>query len=79
MSEGKLSIFYVIATILVLLSLSMIVNGTTAPGSFDGVSQSVSSTVAGLLLNGEHHVGHVGDTLYDIYCFDHNEYFGLRS
>ncbi len=75
MSDGKLSIFYVIATILVLLSLSLIANGTVSADTFNGAQQSASSLLAGFLLRDGHHAG---GTLYDVFCYDHNAYFGLR-
>ena len=76
MSEGKMSVFYVIATILVLLSLSLFVNGSVSADSFDGARQSVSSMLAGFLLPGGDR--NASGTLYDIFCYNHNEYFGLR-
>lgn len=76
MAEGKMSAFYVIATVLVLLSMSMFANGSISAESFEGVRQSASSMLADILLRGEGHL--TTGTLYDMFCYDHNEYFGLR-
>jgi hypothetical protein len=76
MAEGKLSAFYVIATVLVLLSMSMFVNGSVSADSFDNARQSASSMLADVLLHGDTHKA--TGTLYDIFCYGHNEYFGLR-
>ena len=76
MAEGKMSAFYVIATVLVLLSLSMFVNGSVSTAAYDGARQSVSSTLADFLLHDGAHQS--TGTLYDIFCYDHNAYFGLR-
>lgn len=76
MAEGKMSAFYVIATVLVLLSVSMFVNGSVSEASFDNARQSASSMLADVLLHGDTHKA--TGTLYDIFCYDHNEYFGLR-
>jgi hypothetical protein len=76
MAEGKMSAFYVIATVLVLLSMSMFINGSVSADSFDGARQSASSMLADILIRGDSH--QATGTLYDIFCYDHNEYFGLR-
>ena len=76
MAEGKMSAFYVIATVLVLLSVSMFVNGSVSAATYDGARQSASSLLADFLLHGDTHKA--TGTLYDIFCYDHNEYFGLR-
>jgi hypothetical protein len=76
MAEGKTSAFYIIATVLVLLSLSMFINGSISADTYDGARQSASSTLAGILLHGDTH--QATGTLYDIFCYDHNAYFGLR-
>lgn len=82
MAKGNMSAFHIIATILVLLSLSMFVNSLfvndgASITSFDNARQSVSLTLGNVLLHGESHG--VSGTLYDMFCYDHNEYFGLRS
>jgi hypothetical protein len=77
MAEGKMSAFYVIATVLVLLSMSMFINGSVSADSFDGARQTASSTLAGILLHDNSNTA--TGTLYDMFCYDHNEYFGLRS
>jgi hypothetical protein len=76
MAEGKMSAFYVIATVLVMLSVSMFVNSSFSADSFDGAQQSASSMLADVLLHGD--TQKATGTLYDIFCYDHNEYFGLR-
>jgi hypothetical protein len=76
MAEGKMSAFYVIATVLVLLSVSMFVNGSVSAQSYDSARQSASSMLADVLLHGD--TNKATGTLYDIFCYDHNEYFGLR-
>jgi len=75
MSEGKMSVFYVVATVLVLLSISMVANGTVSADSFHSASQSASSFLAGFLLPGSHQGS---GTLYDMFCYQHNQLFGLR-
>jgi hypothetical protein len=75
MTEGKMSLFYVIATICVLLSFSLIMNGTVSADSFDNGLQAASSVLSGVLLHDEHNIG---GTLYDVYCYHHNVYFGVR-
>ncbi len=75
MSEGKMSVFYVIATVLVLLSISLVANGGASVDTYQGVSQSASSFLAGFLLPGSHHGS---GTLFDMFCYDHNQLFGLR-
>jgi hypothetical protein len=76
MAEGKMSAFYVIATVLIMLSMSIFINGSVSADSFDGARQSASSALADVLLHGDTHKA--TGTLYDIFCYDHNEYFGLR-
>ena len=76
MSEGKMSVFYIVATIMLLLSLSLFMNGNVSAASYDSARSSVSTGLAAILLPGEHHMG---DTLYDVFCYTHNQYFGLRS
>jgi hypothetical protein len=75
MTEGKMSLFYVVATICVLLSLSLIMNGTVSAESFDNGRQAASGVLSGILLHEERNIG---GTLYDVYCYHHNDYFGLR-
>jgi hypothetical protein len=76
MAEGKMSAFYVIATVLVLLSMSIFVNGAVSVDSFDGARQSASSMIGSLLFHDNANTA--SGTLYDMYCYDHNGYFGLR-
>ncbi len=76
MAEGKMSVFHIIATVLVMLSVSMFINGSVSADSFDGARQSASSMLADVLLHGD--PSKATGTLYDIFCYDHNEYFGLR-
>ncbi|OPY26294.1 MAG: hypothetical protein A4E28_02581 [Methanocella sp. PtaU1.Bin125] len=76
MAEGKMSLFYVIATICVLLSLSLIMNGTVSAESYDSGRQAASGVLSGILLHNE---DNTGGTLYDVFCYHHNDYFGLRS
>jgi hypothetical protein len=75
MGEGKFSVFYVVATIFVMLSLSLAANGVVSADAFNHASHSASSFLAGVLLPDEHHFS---GTLYDMFCYAHNEYFGLR-
>ena len=75
MSDGKMSVFYVVATVLVLLSISLVTNGNVSADTFHAASQSASSFLANILLPGSHHGS---GTLFDMYCYDHNQLFGLR-
>jgi hypothetical protein len=75
MTDGKMSLFYVVATIFVMLSISLIMNGNVSADSFETGRQAASSVLSGILFHGEHNVG---GTLYDIYCYHHNVYFGMR-
>ncbi len=50
-------------------------NGTVSADSFENGRQAASSVLSGILLHDEHNIG---GTLYDVYCYHHNVYFGLR-
>lgn len=75
MSEGKTSLFYVVATICVLLSVTLAANGLVSAESFDHARQSVSAMLNGIVVPGGHGMD---GTLYDTYCSYHDAYFGLR-
>ncbi len=50
-------------------------NGTVSADSFENGRQAASGVLSGILLHGEHNIG---GTLYDVYSYNHNVYFGLR-
>lgn len=74
MSEGKTNLFYVFGTILVLLSLSIIGNCSISASSADVARQTMSTAFSGIIMPGVHSQG----SLYDTFCYMHNQYFGLR-
>ncbi|HMK45107.1 MAG TPA: hypothetical protein VK436_00625 [Methanocella sp.] len=75
MDSGKTNMFYVIGTILILLSLSIAVNGNIGAAHVaDHARQGLSSVLSSIVVPG----AQAQDTLYDTYCYVHNQYFGLR-
>lgn len=74
MNNGNTNAFYIVATILVLLSLSLAMKGVVSADHFEAARQSLSTALSGIAVPG----AHAQSSLYDTYCFVHNQYFGLR-
>jgi len=75
MDSGKTNMFYVIGTILILLSLSLAMNGNVGTAQIaDHARQGISSMLTAIVVPG----AQAQDTLFDTYCYVHNQYFGLR-
>ncbi len=74
MDNGKTSMFYIVATILVMLSISLAMNGFFSADQVETFRQNVSTALSGYILPG----AHAQSTLYDTYCTLHNQYYGLQ-
>lgn len=66
--------FYVVATILVMLSITLAMNGFFTAEQIESARLSISSGLSGFVIPGADSQG----TIYDTYCYVHNQYYGLR-
>lgn len=73
--EGKTNMFYVLGTVLVFLSMSLILNGTVSADTAKHLAETGSSLLSGIVLPGQQYPG---GTLYDMYCLRHHDIFALR-
>ena len=74
MDNGKTSMFYVVATILVMLSITLAMNGLFTAEQIEAARMSLSASLQGFVVPG----ADAQSTLYDSYCYMHNQYYGLR-
>lgn len=66
--------FHVVATILVMLSITIAMNGFFSADQVEGARMTLSSALSGLFVPGVDAQG----TLFDTYSYAHSQYIGLR-
>lgn len=76
MDKSTLNVAYVVSLILIMLSLAIIGNAIIAKDIGDNFRGTGSTMLASLIIpNEKDYKG----TLLERYCYEHNQYFGVRS
>ncbi|MCD1295095.1 hypothetical protein CUJ83_08800 [Methanocella sp. CWC-04] len=76
MNKGSINIMYIIAMVMLLLALAIIGNSVFDNDMGSDFKDSGSTMIASLIISED---SYDKGTIYERYCFETSQYFGLRG